>query len=106
MVLKNIQIYGNFLQLLRNIFWCFHSGCVSGRGQAESVVGRLDKNLIQQMEEVYSSLPVHLPEVTPALHTLYHDWLQGQDSPQVNMLLHTQYKSQIQSQTQPPHMQW
>ncbi|TNN04215.1 hypothetical protein fugu_001244 [Takifugu bimaculatus] len=81
-------------------------GCISGRGQAETMAGQLDKNLIQQMEEVYSSLPVHLPEVTPALHTLYHDWLQGQDSPQANMLLHTQYKSQIQSQTQPPHMQW
>lgn len=58
------------------------------------------------MEEVYSSLPVHLPEVNPALQTLYHDWLQGQDSPQANILLHTQYKSQIQSQSQPPHMQW
>lgn len=58
------------------------------------------------MEEVYSSLPVRLPEVNPVLHTLYHDWLQGQDSPQANILLHTQYKSQNQSQSQPPHMQW
>lgn len=91
---------------MRNIFLCFHSGCLSGRGQAESEVGGLDKNLIQQMEEIYSSLPVNLPEVTPALLTLYHDWLEGQDSPQANMLLHTQYKSQIESQTQPSHMQW
>ncbi|XP_041818479.1 nuclear prelamin A recognition factor isoform X3 [Chelmon rostratus] len=82
-------------------------GCLSGRGQAENEAGgRVDKALVQQMEEVYSSLPVRLPEVSPALHTLYQDWLQGQDSPQASMLLHTQYRSQSQSQMQPPHMQW
>lgn len=97
---------GHLWLLLRDIFPCLRSGCLSGRGQAESEAGRLDKNLIQQMEEVYSSLPVRLPEVNPALHTLYHDWLQGQDSPQANILLHTQYKNQNQSQSQPPHMQW
>ncbi|CAJ1081144.1 nuclear prelamin A recognition factor [Xyrichtys novacula] len=82
-------------------------GCLSGRGQAESdVAGRVDKNLVQQMEEVYSSLPVCLPEVNPALHTLYQDWLQGQDSPQASTLLHTQYRNESQVHTQPPHMQW
>lgn len=84
-----------------------HSGCLSGRGQAEGERGgRVDKNLVQQMEEAYSSLPVRLPEVNPALHTLYQDWLQGQDSQQTSKLLHTQYKTQSQSHTQPPHMQW
>lgn len=78
---------------------------MSGRGQAESDAGgRADKDLVQQMEEAYSSLPVSLPEVNPALHTLYQDWLQGHDSPQVAALLHTQYRSR--SHTQPPHMQW
>lgn len=82
-------------------------GCLSGRGQAESdVVGRVDKNLVQQMEEVYSSLPVCLPEVNPALHTLYQDWLQGQDSPQASTVLHTQYRNESQVSLQPPHMQW
>ncbi|KAJ7987854.1 hypothetical protein DPEC_G00330880 [Dallia pectoralis] len=33
-------------------------GCLSGRGQAEGeTAGRLDKALVQQMEEAYSSLP-------------------------------------------------
>ncbi|KAM6964090.1 nuclear prelamin A recognition factor isoform 2-T2 [Tautogolabrus adspersus] len=82
-------------------------GCLRGRGQAESdVVGRVDKALVQQMEEAYSSLPVSLPEVNPALHTLYQDWLQGQDSPQASTLLHTQYRNESQLHTQPPHMQW
>ncbi|XP_038155231.1 nuclear prelamin A recognition factor [Cyprinodon tularosa] len=82
-------------------------GCLSGRGQAESeAVGRVDKALVQQMEEVYSSLPVRLPELNPILNTLYQDWLQGQDSPQANKLLHTEFRGQSQSHTQPPHMQW
>ncbi|XP_028264354.1 nuclear prelamin A recognition factor [Parambassis ranga] len=83
-------------------------GCLSGRGQAESEAGggRVDKALVQQMEEAYSSLPVRLPELNPALHTLYQDWLQGQDSLQANKLLHTEYRSQNQIHTQPPHMQW
>ncbi|XP_049420235.1 nuclear prelamin A recognition factor [Epinephelus fuscoguttatus] len=82
-------------------------GCLSGRGQAESVtVGRVDKVLVQQMEEAYSSLPIRLPEFSSTLHTLYQDWLQGHDSPQASALLHTQYRSQSQTHTQPPHMQW
>lgn len=82
-------------------------GCLSGRGQAErDTVGRVDKALVQQMEEAYSSLPVRLPELSSTLHTLYQDWLQGQDSPQASTLLHTQYRSQSQTHTQPTHMQW
>ncbi|XP_028989009.1 nuclear prelamin A recognition factor [Betta splendens] len=82
-------------------------GCLSGRGQAESETGgQVDKALVQQMEEAYSSLPVRLPELNPALNTLYQDWLQGQDSSQANKLLHTHYKSQSQMHTQPAHMQW
>ncbi|XP_012719535.3 nuclear prelamin A recognition factor [Fundulus heteroclitus] len=82
-------------------------GCLSGRGQAESEgAGRIDKALVQQMEEVYSSLPVRLPELNPILNTLYQDWLQGQDSPQASRLLHTEFRGQSQSHTQPPHMEW
>ncbi|XP_071763976.2 nuclear prelamin A recognition factor [Centroberyx gerrardi] len=82
-------------------------GCLSGRGQAESeLAGRADKTLVQQMEEAYSCLPLRLPELNPALHTLYQDWLQGQDSPQAGALLHTQYRHQSQIHTQPPHIQW
>ncbi|XP_037134780.1 nuclear prelamin A recognition factor [Syngnathus acus] len=82
-------------------------GCLSGRGQAENETGGgVDKQLVQQMEEVYSSLPVTLPEVNPALQTLYQDWLQGQDSQPACKLLHTQYRSQSRTPLQPPHMQW
>ncbi|XP_069373304.1 nuclear prelamin A recognition factor isoform X1 [Paralichthys olivaceus] len=82
-------------------------GCLSGRGQAESDSGgHVDKALVQQMEDTYSSLPVRLPEVNPTLYTLYQEWLQGQDSSQANTLLHTQYRNHTQTHAQPPHMQW
>ncbi|XP_076024043.1 nuclear prelamin A recognition factor [Genypterus blacodes] len=82
-------------------------GCLSGRGQAEGASeGRVDKALAQQMEDTYSCLPVRLPELNPALHTLYQDWLEGQDSAKARALLHTQYKAQSDTHTQPPHMQW
>lgn len=82
-------------------------GCLSGRGQAETESGgRVDKALVQQMEEAYISLPVCLPEFNPAIHTLYQDWLQGQESSQAAKLLHTKYRNESQIHTQPPHMQW
>lgn len=82
-------------------------GCLSGRGQAEGEVrGRTDKDLVQQMEEAYSTLPVQLPETSPSLLTLYQDWLEGQDSPQTQALLHTQYGQQSKTPAQPPHIQW
>lgn len=81
-------------------------GCLSGRGQAESDEGRIDRPLVQHMEEAYSSLPVRLAELNPNLTTLYRDWLQGQDSAQSNALLHTTYRTSNHTQPQPPHMQW
>lgn len=85
-------------------------GCLSGRGQAESEDGRVDKALVQQMEEVYTSLPVRLPELNPAVLTLYQDWIQGQDCPQSNalLLLHTEYRTSDRPHPPPPppHMQW
>ncbi|KAJ8283876.1 hypothetical protein COCON_G00027260 [Conger conger] len=80
-------------------------GCLGGRGQAEGEGGRADKILSQQMEEAYSSLPVRLPEMNPELQRLYHDWLEGQDSPRTLQVLHTQYSQQEQPQTLPPHIQ-
>uniref|UniRef100_A0A3P9AMR5 Nuclear prelamin A recognition factor n=1 Tax=Esox lucius TaxID=8010 RepID=A0A3P9AMR5_ESOLU len=82
-------------------------GCVSGRGQAEGETGgRLDKALVQQMEEAYNSLPVKLPDTNPGLHILYQDWLEGQDSTHANTLLHTQYTQQISHVVQLLQMFW
>lgn len=108
--LDNTRNSGNSVKCYQSAHTCVScvpSGCLSGRGQAESEAGgRVDKVLVQQMEEAYCSLPVRLPELNPTLHTLYQDWLQGQDSSQTSKLLHTQYRTQSQTHTQPPHMQW
>lgn len=94
-------------KLRKNPHFVSASGCLSGRGQAESEAGgRVDKGLVQQMEEVYISLPVRLPELNPVLNKLYQDWLHGPDSDQASKLLHTEFKGQSQSNTQPPHMEW
>uniref|UniRef100_A0A8C4ZMX6 Nuclear prelamin A recognition factor n=1 Tax=Gadus morhua TaxID=8049 RepID=A0A8C4ZMX6_GADMO len=80
-------------------------GCLSGRGQAGGdAAGRPDKALVQQMEDAYISLPVALPEVNPLLHTLYQEWLEGQDSAQAGATLRTQYRDLSHAPT--PHMQW
>ncbi|KAL0984061.1 hypothetical protein UPYG_G00136570 [Umbra pygmaea] len=87
-------------------------GCLSGRGQAEGETGgRLDKALVQQMEDAYTSLPVKLPDTNPGLHALYQGWLEGQDSTHTNTFLHTTYTvhkspNQTQIHTLPPHIQW
>uniref|UniRef100_A0A3B3QEI7 Nuclear prelamin A recognition factor n=1 Tax=Paramormyrops kingsleyae TaxID=1676925 RepID=A0A3B3QEI7_9TELE len=73
--------------------------------ECEGEGGRADKALLQQMEEAYSSLPVRLPEMNPEIQRLYHNWLEGQDSPRAMQALHTQY-SQRQSQQLPPDIQW
>ncbi|XP_030630159.1 nuclear prelamin A recognition factor [Chanos chanos] len=83
-------------------------GCLSGRGQAEGDGGKPDRPLVQQMEEAYSSLPVRLPQLNPAVERLYQDWLDGQDSPRAQQILHTHYNSQTQppTHTLPPDIQW
>ncbi|XP_017339631.1 nuclear prelamin A recognition factor isoform X1 [Ictalurus punctatus] len=72
-------------------------GCIGGRGQAEGEGGRPDRALVQQMEEVYSSLSVRLPEANPEVQRLYEDWLQGEDSPRVQQTLHTHYNNHTHS---------
>ncbi|KAF3853134.1 hypothetical protein F7725_013822 [Dissostichus mawsoni] len=77
-------------------------GCLSGRGQAESDGGgRVDKALVQQMEDAYSSLPVRLPELNPVLQTLYREWLQGHDSTHTHNASHT--LQQPDTHTTPTH---
>ncbi|XP_018617547.2 nuclear prelamin A recognition factor isoform X2 [Scleropages formosus] len=81
-------------------------GCLNGRGQSEDQAGRVDKALVQQMEEAYSSLPVRLPEMSSDIQQLYQDWLEGGDSPHALQALHTQYSHQEKPHRLPPDIQW
>ncbi|XP_069510703.1 nuclear prelamin A recognition factor [Ambystoma mexicanum] len=66
-------------------------GCLNGKGQAQTDDGKPDRALLQQMEEVYSSIPVRLPESNPHVQRLYHDWLEGTDSHKTQETLHRTY---------------
>ncbi|MBN3325020.1 NARF factor, partial [Atractosteus spatula] len=77
--------------------------CLNGKGQAQLESGKPDRALLQQMEEVYTSLPMRLPETSPQVHRLYQDWLEGADSPRARQVLHTQYRPENQAASSPDY---
>lgn len=69
------------------------SGCLNGRGQAQTEDGHADKALLRQMEGIYSDIPVQRPESSAHVQELYQEWLEGTDSPKVQQVLHTTYQT-------------
>lgn len=69
------------------------SGCLNGRGQAQAEDGHTDRALLQQMEGIYSGIPVRPPESSARVQQLYQEWLEGTESPKVQEVLHTSYGS-------------
>ncbi|KAM6166455.1 cytosolic iron-sulfur assembly component 3 isoform 1-T1 [Erethizon dorsatum] len=92
---RNIQ---NLVQKLKRGRCPYHyvevmacpSGCLNGGGQlkAPDVPGR---ELLQQVERLYSMIRVEAPEDAPGVRELYQHWLQGEGSERASHLLHTQY---------------
>ncbi|XP_053850360.1 nuclear prelamin A recognition factor isoform X1 [Vidua macroura] len=72
-------------------------GCLNGKGQAQTEDGKPDKALLAQMEEVYTAIPVRLPETNVHVQRMYQDWLEGMDSKKVQDTLHTTYSAVNQS---------
>nr|XP_033817071.1 nuclear prelamin A recognition factor [Geotrypetes seraphini] len=72
-------------------------GCLNGKGQAETEDGKLDKALLQQMEDVYTTVPVQPPETSAHVQKLYQDWLEGTDSKKAQETLHTKYSASKQT---------
>ncbi|CAO2646476.1 Nuclear prelamin A recognition factor [Lemmus lemmus] len=68
-------------------------GCLNGRGQAQTEDGHTDRALLQQMEGIYSGIPVRPPESSAHVQELYQEWLEGTESPKVQEVLHTTYQS-------------
>lgn len=68
-------------------------GCLNGRGQAQTEDGHTDRALLQQMEGIYSGIPVWPPESSTHVQELYQEWLEGTESPKVQEVLHTSYQS-------------
>lgn len=67
------------------------SGCLNGGAQIRPKDGKTSKELIMQLENLYSSLPVVSPEENHIVKKLYELWLGGQESDKSNAILHTQY---------------
>ncbi|XP_058894466.1 cytosolic iron-sulfur assembly component 3 isoform X2 [Kogia breviceps] len=66
------------------------AGCLNGGGQlkAPDMPG---KELLQQVESLYSMVRTEAPEDAPGVQELYGHWLQGEGSEQASRLLHTSY---------------
>uniref|UniRef100_A0A7M4EKR1 Nuclear prelamin A recognition factor n=1 Tax=Crocodylus porosus TaxID=8502 RepID=A0A7M4EKR1_CROPO len=87
---------GKFLYHFVEVLAC-PGGCLNGKGQAQTEDGKLDKALLNQMEEMYAAVPVRLPETNVYVQKLYQDWLEGMDSKKVQETLHTRYHAMNQT---------
>uniref|UniRef100_A0A8C5SHS1 Nuclear prelamin A recognition factor n=1 Tax=Laticauda laticaudata TaxID=8630 RepID=A0A8C5SHS1_LATLA len=66
-------------------------GCLNGNGQAQTEDGKPDKVLLKQMEDVYATVPVQIPETNGHVQKLYQEWLEGMESNKAQESLHTKY---------------
>ncbi|XP_063265431.1 nuclear prelamin A recognition factor isoform X2 [Prinia subflava] len=83
---------GKFLYHFVEVLAC-PGGCLNGKGQAQTEDGKPDRALLAQMEEVYTTIPVRLPETNLHVQRVYQDWLEGMDSRKVQDTLHTTYSA-------------
>lgn len=70
---------------------CF-SGCLNGRGQAQTEDGRADRALLQRMRGVHAAGPGRTPETSAHVQDLYREWLDGADAPRARGTLHTAHQ--------------
>lgn len=72
-------------------FWCLSAGCLNGGGQIRPQADQSNKELLQQVEELYKEeCPIN-PEEDERITELYHTWLEGVGEERARKLLHTQY---------------
>ncbi|XP_058708075.1 nuclear prelamin A recognition factor [Poecile atricapillus] len=90
--LKKGKFFYHFVEVL-----ACPGGCLNGKGQAQTEDGKADRALLAQMEEVYTAIPVRLPETNLHVQRMYQDWLEGMDSKKVQDTLHTTYSAVNQS---------
>ncbi|KAI1232306.1 hypothetical protein IHE44_0006759 [Lamprotornis superbus] len=83
---------GKFLYHFVEVLAC-PGGCLNGKGQAQTEDGKPDRALLAQMEEMYTAIPVRLPETNLHVQRMYQDWLEGMDSRKVQDTLHTTYSA-------------
>lgn len=90
---RNIQ---NLVQKLKRGKLTYHyvevmacpSGCLNGGGQIRAEESGSGKDLLQQVEDLYTAVTVQAPEANESIQQLYQQWLGGTGHTQT---LHTQY---------------
>ncbi|XP_072916817.1 cytosolic Fe-S cluster assembly factor narfl isoform X1 [Hemitrygon akajei] len=93
---RNIQ---NLVQKLKRGKLTYHfvevmacpSGCLNGGGQIRAEESGSSKDLLQQVEELYTTVKVQTPEANQFIEQLYEQWLGSTDCTKALKLLHTQY---------------
>uniref|UniRef100_A0A3B6KA93 Iron hydrogenase small subunit domain-containing protein n=1 Tax=Triticum aestivum TaxID=4565 RepID=A0A3B6KA93_WHEAT len=76
------------------------SGCLNGGGQIKPAKGQSPKDLIQQLESVYTQdVSISNPFDNPIAKRLYDDWLVQPGSDNAKRYLHTQYHPVVKSVT-------
>ncbi|XP_050345097.1 probable cytosolic Fe-S cluster assembly factor GL21135 [Nymphalis io] len=93
---RNIQ---NLVQKLKRSKSPYHyvevmacpSGCLNGGAQVRPMQGESGRELVAQLQALYSRLPLARPAESKLVKQLYADWLDGRDSDKSRALLHTAY---------------
>ncbi|XP_069762903.1 cytosolic Fe-S cluster assembly factor narfl isoform X1 [Narcine bancroftii] len=93
---RNIQ---NLVQKLKRGKLTYHfvevmacpSGCLNGGGQIRAEESMSSKDVLQQVEELYTTVKVQTPEVNQSIKQLYKQWLGSTDCTKTLKMLHTQY---------------
>ncbi|XP_066498313.1 cytosolic Fe-S cluster assembly factor narfl isoform X1 [Hoplias malabaricus] len=67
------------------------SGCLNGGGQLKPVADQSNKELLQQVEDLYRSEHPLAPEEDMRVAELYHAWIESLGEERARQLLHTQY---------------
>lgn len=66
-------------------------GCLNGGAQVRPVSGESGRELVTQLEGMYSQLPLAVPAENKLVRKLYAEWLDGKDSDKAKAMLHTNY---------------
>lgn len=66
-------------------------GCLNGGGQLKPVADQSNKELLQQVEDLYRAERTSAPKEDARVAELYHTWLESVGEEGARQLLHTQY---------------
>ncbi|XP_059061750.1 probable cytosolic Fe-S cluster assembly factor GL21135 [Achroia grisella] len=82
------------------------SGCLNGGAQVRPMVGESGRDLVLQLEGLYSQLPLAVPSTNKLIRKLYTEWLDGRDSDKGRAMLHTEYHALEKSDLIALNIKW